>query len=387
MNFESLANNYGTPLYVFDCDQIKKRAAYFKQVFPKMELCYAIKANSFVIKEIIDDIERVEVCSNGEYEICKMLNIPNEKIVLSGVYKNQEEFEAIFQSDVNIGRYTIESLHQFELLLELSSKYKKKIQILPRLTSNNQFGVTEEEIEHIINTKNEYMDFVGIEYFSGTQKHSMKRIQKEFEIIKNLIEKIEKNGTVSIQEIEYGTGFPIYYFQGDSFDEVAFFQEFNSLMQEYFHDKKIVLEIGRSLVANAGYYFTKVVDFKENKTGKYVILDGGNNHLVYYGQTMAMKIPFYEILNKDNSGEELVNLCGSLCTVNDILVKQLNVPKLEINDIFVFKNAGAYSVTEGISLFLSRDLPKVVLISNQKERVVRDHVNTYTINRPVYGGE
>jgi len=70
-----------------------------------------------------------------------------------------------------------------------------------------------------------------------------------------------------------------------------------------------------------------------------------------------------------------------------LIVKQLVVPILDLNDIFVFKNVGAYSVTEGISLFLSRDLPKVLLIKNNKEILVRETINTYKINEPNYEGE
>ena len=68
------------------------------------------------------------------------------------------------------------------------------------------------------------------------------------------------------------------------------------------------------------------------------------------------------------------------------MVKQLEVPKLKIDDVFIFKNVGAYSITEGIALFLSRDMPKVVLISDKKI-LVRDTINSYKINCPNYEGE
>ena len=99
-----------------------------------------------------------------------------------------------------------------------------------------------------------------------------------------------------------------------------------------------------------------------------------------------MRIPEYEVLNK-NKEEDIVNLFGSLCTINDCILKCAKTPKLEINDTFIFKNVGAYSVTEGINLFLSRDMPKVLLISNNKEILVRDKFNTYKLNCPNYGGK
>ena len=80
----------------------------------------------------------------------------------------------------------------------------------------------------------------------------------------------------------------------------------------------------------------------------------------YYGQSMAMRVPTVYRLRERDGEETLWNLCGSLCTVNDILVKQLPVKNLQPGDVFVFEKTGAYSVTEGMALFLSRDLPAVV---------------------------
>ena len=75
------------------------------------------------------------------------------------------------------------------------------------------------------------------------------------------------------------------------------------------------------------------------------------------------------------------NICGSLCTINDILVKKLELSDLKIGDILVFKNTGAYSMTEGISLFLSRDLPQVLISDiNNNIRMARNIMPTYNLN-------
>lgn len=388
MDYKKIAFEYKTPLFIFDCDNLKKRYEYLKKYLPNMDICYAVKANSFVVKEISEYVSRLEICSEGEYHLCENLGIEQKKMVLSGVNKNYEEFDNIIKNNDNILRYTIESVNQFNMLKELSEKYQRKIMIMPRYTSGNQFGMSEDEIIDILNSMNEYMEYMGIEFFSGTQKHSISRIEKEFVKINNLISRIEDETGYSTNEIEYGTGFPVYYFIDDEFDEVNFLKEFNELILAYFKNKHIVLEIGRSLVASSGVYLTKVADFKCNNVGKYVILDGGINHLVYYGSTMAMKTPHFEIFQEKNqSEEEIVTLCGSLCTVNDILVKQVSVPKLNVGDLFVFKNTGAYSVTEGINLFLSRDLPKILLIKDGRILVVRDDIKTYKLNTPKYVGE
>jgi len=388
MDYKKIASEYKTPLFIFDIDNLKERCEYLKNHLPNMDICYAVKANSFVVKEISEYVSRLEICSEGEYHLCEDLGIDPHKMVLSGVNKNYEEFDNIIKNNDDILRYTIESVNQFNMLKELSSKYKRKIMIMPRYTSGNQFGMNEDEIIDILNSMNEYMEYAGIEFFSGTQKHSISRIEKEFIKINKLISRIEEETGHTTNEIEYGTGFPVYYFIDDEFDEENFFKEFNYLVTTYFKDKQVILEIGRSLVASSGVYLTKVADFKCNNVGKYVILDGGINHLVYYGSTMAMKVPYFELFQeKRNYEEEIVTLCGSLCTVNDILVKQVSVPKLNVGDLFVFKNTGAYSVTEGINLFLSRDLPKILLIKDGCVLVVRDEFKTYKLNTPNYVGE
>ena len=78
----------------------------------------------------------------------------------------------------------------------------------------------------------------------------------------------------------------------------------------------------------------------------------------------------------------MYNICGSLCTINDFLVKNIKTRKLSINDVFIFKNTGAYSSTEGISLFLSRDLPKVVIKENNNYELVRTNIKTSEMNFP-----
>lgn len=384
MHFQDLVSKYGTPLYVFDIDALKRRIQYLRSKLPGKGLCFAIKANSFVIQEVIPELDRLEVCSNGEYEICKSLGIDKRKIVLSGVYKNEDDFAQILANNEVVGHFTIESLTQYALLKRLAIQYDRHIDILVRLTSGNQFGINEDEVESVIADNCPNIQVKGLEYFAGTQKHNLRIIEKEMKHVSEFMASLEEKYNVTLEEIEYGPGFPVYYFQGDEFDEDTYLTEFNQLLNTYFKGKQITLEIGRSMVALAGYYMTKVVDTKTNKNGNFIILDGGIHHLVYYGQSMAMKVPHFEILPKREGKKEVYNLCGALCTINDLIVKQLEVPKLELGDVFVFKNVGAYSVTEGISLFLSRDLPKVVLVKNNKDILVRDVVRTYEINKPNY---
>lgn len=380
MSYEYLVNNFKTPMYVFNIDKLIDRVNYLKSKFIGKLLVYAVKANTFIVKELENNVERFEICSNGEFEICNKLNINHNKMVISGVYKDYNSINSMMR--YNIDRFTIESIEQFRLLESMCKKYKKKIHVLIRLTSNNQFGVTEDEVKYIIKN-NKQLIIEGIEYFSGTQKTSLKKINREVEYLKDFIESLESEFNLKIKEIEYGPGLPIHYFVDEEFDEDIFLDEINIILDKL-GNRKILLEIGRSMVASCGYYLTKVVDMKTNKNGNYVIVDGGINHLVYYGQTMAMRIPYYEVYPKREKEIKNYNIYGSLCTINDIIVKNINTFELQLNDVFIFKNVGAYSSTEGISLFLSRDLPCIVLYKNSKYIKVRDNLKTSNINYPNY---
>ncbi len=385
MNYDKIIKEYGTPTFVYNTSVLNKRISYLKSKLPTdVNLVYAVKANTFIIKELADSVERFEICSKGEFDICNKLGIDHKKMVISGVNKDYNSIDEMVSKYDDIGKYTIESLNQYKLLKEMCEKYNRTIHILIRITSGNQFGVTEQEAINILNDKCPSLIVDGLEYFSGTQKHSIKKVNKEIDYLVELTNKIEQELGYVLQEVEYGPGFPVFYFQDEEFNEDEFLDEVKEALAKLSH-KKVSLELGRSIAASCGSYLTSVADAKTNKNGNHVILDGGINHLVYYGQTMAMRIPQFELLPKKEDEEEIYNLYGSLCTINDIIIKNLKVRKLQLGDTFVFKNVGAYSVTEGIALFLSRDMPKVVLANEQGETtLVRDTIKTSEINYPNY---
>lgn len=389
---KKLINEVSTPFYVFDIDVLRERIDYLKSMMPEnVHLCYAIKANPFVVKEIDEIIEKYEICSYGEWNIAKKLGVNDSKMVISGVYKDEISMEDILNNYKNGEVFTIESLNQLELLNKLTKEKKKVINIILRLTSGNQFGMCEEEIIEILENraKYEYLNIMGIQYFSGTQKKLSKRIIKELEYVDEFVLNLKNNLGFVVEELEFGPGFPVVYFETEQdFDEQTYLMEIADKIKNMKYQGHITMELGRSIVASCGSYYTKVVDKKTNKEGNFAVLDGGMNHLVYYGQMMAMKKPMLDILPKrEDKILENWNLVGSLCTINDLIVKQLPVSNLEIGDIFVFKNTGAYSMTEGISLFLSRDLPKVVFVQGGEMKIVRENINTYKFNMPNEGGE
>lgn len=379
-----------TAFYVFDIEKLKARIAHLQAALPpEVVLCYAVKANTFITKELIDTIHRFEICSPGEAEICRAVGVPSENMVISGVYKTPEVMEAMVADPGFHPIYTVESLEQYELFRRLAKQYGRTLPLLLRLTNGSQFGINKGDIEAIVARRGETpeVDILGIQFFSGTQKTSLKKLKREVGKLDDLLTLLEEKYGFVAQELEYGPGFPVNYFQSDELDEAELLAGFSELLHDMTHHPKITLELGRSIAASCGTYYTHIVDLKRNQEQNYALVDGGMHHLVYFGQHMAMKQPFFHVCGKEElPATDQWNICGSLCSMNDVMTKQSPLPDLALGDVLAFENAGAYCMTEGISLFLSRDIPAVyLLLENGTAVQVRKAFDTATLNQPNYG--
>lgn len=376
-----------TAYYVFDLRRAAERAAYLHGLLGEnVSLAYAVKANPFLTGGLEKHVERLEICSPGEAAICERFGVPDGKMVISGVYKTPEFIEnSVAGHDGRI--YTVESLRQFDLLRALSEKYGKRLPVLLRLTNDSQFGINESEIRDLISRRAEFpgLHILGVQFFSGTQKTSLRKLTREIAHLDALLQELETDFGYRAEELEYGTGFPVNYYAGESLDEEALITGFRQVLEGMAFRAKITLELGRSMAACCGSYYTHVVDKKCNKGQNYLLVDGGMHQIVYFGQYMGMKHPMLTLCGKETAPlADSWNICGSLCSMNDILAKSVPLPEVAVGDTLCFHNAGAYCMTEGIALFLSRELPAVYLIGEDgTETLARFPVETAQFNSPV----
>ncbi|WP_352397884.1 alanine racemase [[Clostridium] aminophilum] len=378
--------------YVFDMRTLKDRIGWLRSRLPGgTGLCYAVKANPFVLREIRNDPERFEICSYGEAEICMQSGISSEKMVISGVYKTPETLEKLVADASFRGIFTVESLLQYTQLCTYSERFGHPIRVLLRLTNDSQFGINEEDIVRILRERSlhPYMHYIGLQFFSGTQKTSIKRFHREIVFLDEFLLRLEVETGLRLEELEYGPGFPVDYFDSDHTDEEMLLAEVSSLLNRMVGHPKITLEIGRSMAASCGRYYTHIVDRKENRGQHYALIDGGMHQLVYFGQHMAMKHPHLSVIGKPDVVPEIRwTICGALCSMNDIVAKQVLLPEIEIGDTICFENTGAYCAMEGMALFLSRDLPEIYLIRENGDIVcARKHFETRILNTPDYETE
>lgn len=399
-----------TPYYVFDTDEFAKRAAMIRAALDckggrRIPLCFSIKANPFLLHRLPEGLDHVEVCSPGELEICIALGVKPESIIYSGVMKEKCDIERAVSYGAGI--LTCESIRHAALISEVMLECiqegaheaefaETKAHVILRLTSGNQFGMSLEDIEYIISHPDEFKGIavMGIHYYSGTQK-SLRKINKDLEKIKSALTVLKDKYSFEPQLVEYGPGLCVEYFEDDwqekekqSLDEAA------EVLREFAEEYPLGIEMGRFLAASCGKYYTQVKDIKSTGDANYAILDGGIHHLNYFGQRMAMQVPPIRVYggegseNEEKPGVELTQmphadytLCGSLCTVADVLVREVKLKKLELGDVLEFGHCGAYSVTEAPALFLSRQLPAIYAYSKEcGYECLREHIPAAEIN-------
>ena len=399
-----------TPYYVFDTDEFAKRAAMIRAALDckggrRIPLCFSIKANPFLLHRLPEGLDHVEVCSPGELEICIALGVKPESIIYSGVMKEKCDIERAVSYGAGI--LTCESIRHAALISEVMLERmpegaheaefaETKTHVILRLTSGNQFGMSLEDIEYIMSHPDEFKGIavMGIHYYSGTQK-SLRKINKDLEKIKSALSVLKEKYSFEPQLVEYGPGLCVEYFEDDwqerekqSLDEAA------EVLREFAEEYPLGIEMGRFLAASCGKYYTQVEDLKSTGDANYAILDGGIHHLNYFGQRMAMQVPPIKVYagevseNEEKNGVELTELpdtdytlCGSLCTVADVLVREVKLKKLELGDVLEFGHCGAYSVTEAPALFLSRQLPAIYAYSKEYGyECLREHIPAAEIN-------
>lgn len=371
-----------TPAYVFDIDVFSSKIKRTAEKLSGIPLCYSIKANPFLIKYLPQEITHLEVCSPGELRICEELGIDLKRIIFSGVNKTEADVKRAM--DDNVGIFTAESLLHLSLINTCAVKSGKKVKLILRLSCGNQFGMDGSDIRKIISERDKYTgtDIIGLHYYAGTQKKKAVFIEKELKTLDKFLCGLKDEYGYIPSMVEYGPGMAADYF-GDEPEktDAELLDDVSVLLREFAEKYPLSIEMGRFFAADCGTYFTKIADTKQIHDINYAICDGGIHHLKYYGQTMAMQIPPICVLNPVDDEEKTWSLCGSLCTVADVLVRQASLNGAGQGSVLAFERCGAYSVTEGTVLFLSRAMPEIYMYSEKTGlKKIRDKKETYTEN-------
>lgn len=381
-----IAREYGTPTYVFDTQAFARRAHEVARILgPEVGLCYSIKANPFLVPTADRALGLLEVCSPGELAICERLGVPGEHVIYSGVCKGASDVREALR--YGAGTFTAESPRQFALVEREAAAAGVVVPVLLRLNAGTQFGMSREDLLAIVDAqaRGEHRGtrLVGLHYFAGTQRHRLSHQRRELAMLADLIDELARDHGWAPERLEYGPGLAVPLFEGDDFsDTLAPARELAPDLRKLAGRVRLTVEMGRFLATDCGSYLTRVVDEKEARDTAYALVDGGINHVTYYGQMMGMKVP--RVRNLSARGREPGEgrswcVCGSLCTTSDVLVRELRAD-VRVGDVLAFDNLGAYAMTEAMFLFLSRDLPRVVLRDEGGATLARDTMPTSTLN-------
>ncbi len=414
MKERELIRKYKTPFYLYDEVILAERTDCMRKALPGIGLCFALKAAPILAGCLAGKVDRLEVCSPGEYEICIRNGVSPDKLLVSGVNKSYESINRILELGHGEGWYTIESPEHFEILDRCAREADIVLNCYIRLSSGNQFGVDKDTLEELAFKVNESenLNLTGIHFFSGTQK-TLKRIEGELSELAEYGKSLRQKLKTEIG-LEFGPGLGVNYFgageasgyeaeKTDAEKQLANLAEIVDRTGVNSVYRDVTFEYGRFIAAASGRYFTGVADIKKTYDVNYAILEGGIHQLTYYGSMAGMKIPYIMAVSAEEKSQSTAAgekadgiaaenkadgtetkeyvLAGSLCSVNDILVRKAVLPELKKGDTLIFDLAGAYALTEGIGLFLSRDLPAVLIRDlNGEVRLVRDHMETNSIN-------
>lgn len=391
----SLEGMYGTPAYVFDLEAFRQRVHDVRAVLGGgVGLCFSVKANPFLVPAAANEGILLEVCSPGELEICMTYGVEPWQIVYSGVCKGTEDVRVALS--YGVGTITAESPAQLALIDEEATKAGLRAPVLLRLAAKSQFGMTWDDLLACVDSRYGMrgVSLLGIHYFVGTQRPHSSQQRRDMELLEGLIGELRDEHGWDPGRVEYGPGLHYPYFDEDDFsDTLAPVRGLVPVISGLASGHAMTVEMGRFLASGCGCYMSRIVEAKNGADCQYAFVAGGINHVCYHGHMMGMKRPVIRNLSveieadQDSSEANRCrdtgpwNLYGSLCTTSDVLARGLGMP-LAVGDLLSFEHAGAYSVTEGISLFLSRDLPKVVLLDSGRATLRRSALKTSHMNMP-----
>ena len=392
-----LAQEYGTPLYVYDEALLKSTALSFLNAFQsnvfKTKIIYASKASSFIaLLHLYQTLcLAVDVVSEGELYTALKAGVSPENIVFHGNNKLDEELMMAIDSGVRT--IVLDNFDEAKRLSRISEAKNKVISVLLRVnpgveahthdyiktaTSDSKFGlgikngVALEYLKAIHQLP--FLQLKGIHSHIGSQIFSSQSFIEASKILLDFVETCKENG-LDISILNLGGGFGVYYTEEDSpFDIPEFLKKLSSILEEELSTRKlqleeIWLEPGRSLVNESGTTLYEIGDIKkiENEVN-YAFVNGGmgdNLRVSLYGAK-------YEVVIANRLNEKpqtLWRVAGKYCESGDILLKDIPLVEPQKGDILAVLRTGAYTFSM-FSNYNRLRRPAVVFVSNGTSRLV-----------------
>lgn len=363
------AGNLRTPLYLYDEAALERSLALLRTLLPPdAEVFFSLKANPQPqLVRLLDALgARPEIASEGELHMCRVAGVDPERVLVGGVSKSVDYFKRLDAEGCLA--VTIDSRAEWERLCRASSA--RRFQVLTRISpgialggldmgGDSQFGLAVEDAVAIAREcEQRGHDFLGMHLYLGSQRLKPEPIVKTVEIGITMLRRLRDAGLVPrVADIGLGCGIP-YLARDVALDFVALADQLAPLWRDpVWNGTRLWTEAGRSLVAAAGHYITRVLETKTLHGKRFVFVDGGlqtHNPGIGLGKFLRSNPAF---LFPGSHGEAAVGpaeIVGNLCTSADRLGSAVPAPDLHEGDLVVVPNAGAYCQTTGMWGFNSQ---------------------------------
>lgn len=380
-----LARAARTPIYAYDRQLIEERIALLRDALPeKIALHYAVKANPMapLLSFLLKLVDGFDVASKGELQTVLNVGANPATVSFAGPGKTDEELRVAIASEICISvESSMELLRCARIAQETHSFARICLRINPlfelrssgmKMTGHpSQFGLDVTEVEKLLGAAPlDGLRYEGVQVYSGSQNLNTEALIEAAEKTLELVAQMSKLLPSPLAFANIGGGFGIPYFAHETpFELGAVGQALKrklAAMSKVLEQTQIVMELGRYIVGEAGYYLTKVIDIKISQGQKFVVVDGGMHHHLAnsgnFGQTLRKNYPLLVANKITQIPSENVNVVGPLCTPLDIVAKDVKLPPIDIGDTIAVLQSGAYGYSASPLKFLGHEEPVELLI-------------------------
>ncbi len=380
-----IARREGTPCYVYSGGKILERFEAYHQAFGAVphQVCYAVKANGnlAILKLLAEAGAGFDIVSGGElFRVLKAGGDP-ARVIFSGVGKTAQEIDYALAH--NIRSFNCESEPELALIDSLSARRQAKARIAVRVNPDvdasthpyistglrkHKFGIDIAQAEAVYERAKSFAHLVleGVSCHIGSQITDLDPMLEVFDKMVALVERLRARG-LPIRTLDLGGGLGVRY---KPEDKTVCIPEFIHGMCAKVapHGLEILIEPGRSIVAEAGVLLTRVLYRKTNGEREFVIVDAAMNDLI----RPALYHAHHEIipLRESNSGTITADVVGPVCESGDFLARGREMVNAMPGDLLAVCTAGAYGFVAA-SNYNARPRPPEILIEGSRYRVIR----------------
>jgi diaminopimelate decarboxylase len=370
----ALAREHGTPMFAYHLPAAEAQYRALRQALPpRVRVAYAVKANPHpgLLERFRDLGASFDCASAGELARVAALGLPAGRTFFAGPGKRGSELAQALEQGVRVQAEGWEDLERLDQLA--SGPVAVNLRVHPAAgireaspiiggTGPAAFGVDEEELPALLEKASRLakVRIRGLHLFAASNERQASSLLATHACVLDLARRLQDALGEPLEQVDLGGGLGVPYAPGEApLDLEALGRGLTRLLDAHpWFRGELILEPGRFLAGPCGVYLSRVVRVKESRGTRFVILEGGVNHLLrplLTGQAFPVRA-----LGKEGPLRP-ATLAGPLCTSLDRLGEVL-LPELAPGDPLAFGTTGAYGFTEAMGLFLSHPAPAEVCV-------------------------